>query len=200
VGLADDYKEVIATDPSAEQISNCVAHDKVTYRVEQAEHSSMADGAADLVTIANAIHWFSFDDFYKEVGRVLKPGGVIAAWCYRNPQVSPEVDEIVDRLHDDVLGDYWLAENRLVEKEYATIPFPFTMIESPTFISERRMDLDEFVGLLNTWSATQRFIGKNGYSPTDGIKKELSAMWKAHEKRTVRWRLILKVGRKALQA
>lgn len=196
VGLAEHYKAVIATDPSGEQIAHRMPHDKISYRIEPAERSSIPSGTVDMVTIANALHWFSFGDFYKEVNRVLMPGGIIAAWCYRNPHVSPEIDIIEDRLHDGILGGYWLPENRLVEQEYTTIPFPFATIDAPEFYSERLMNLDDFIWFLNTWSATQRFIRQNGYNPTEEIKNELSKVWKAHELKSVRWKLTLKVGRK----
>ena len=79
VGLAKHFDQVYATDASAEQISRAYQNEKVDYHVEPAEHVSLHDSSTDLVTVAVAIHWFNFDEFYREVKRVLKPNGVIAA-------------------------------------------------------------------------------------------------------------------------
>ena len=82
LGLAKYFDKVHATDASAGQISAAYPHDKIEYRVEPAEHISLPNSSVDLVTVAVAIHWFNFDEFYREVKRVLKPKGVIAAWTY----------------------------------------------------------------------------------------------------------------------
>lgn len=196
IGLATCYDQVIATDPSEQQIRNCLPHDKVKYLVEKAENNSFPTHSADLLTIANALHWFDFDIFYQEAYRVLKPNGVIAAWAMGVPSISPEIDKIIQHFHDHTLNDYWLAENRLVEKGYATIPFPFQLISSPDFFCEKRMNLHDLTGYLNTWSATQRFINQQGFNPTEQVMKELAKVWEdASLEKTLVWKLVLKVGR-----
>jgi SAM-dependent methyltransferase len=171
-------------------------HDKVTYWVEKAEHSSLASNSADLLTIANALHWFDFDVFYEEARRVLKPGGVIAAWAYGVPTISPEIDLIVNHLHDVTLHDYWVAENRLVEQGYTTIPFPFEPISCPDFVYQKPMNLHNLIAYLNTWSATQRFMEQHHFNPADQLFDTLSEVWvDAKEGKVVTWRLVLKAGR-----
>jgi ubiquinone/menaquinone biosynthesis C-methylase UbiE len=196
IGLAEHYERITATDPSAAQIKNCIPHSKIKYLVEQAENSSLESNSADLITIANALHWFDFDTFYKEANRVLKNKGIIAAWAYGVPSVFPEADTLIEHFHYHTLNDYWRPENRLIEKEYTTIPFPFQQITPPDFFYEKKMNLDELIGYLNTWSATQRFIDKNKFNPTDQLQEKLNAIWKDRsEEKTLRWKLILKVGR-----
>ena len=99
IGLAAFYNQVVATDASEQQISNSLPHDKIKYKVEKAEHTSFESHSVDIVTIANALHWFDFDLFYKEVNRVLKSDGVIAVWTYELPTISPEVDIILRDFH-----------------------------------------------------------------------------------------------------
>ncbi len=195
IGLADFFEQVIATDPSEQQIKNCLSHPKISYRVEKAEKSSIASHTADLLTIANALHWFDFDVFYAEAQRVLKPGGVIAAWAYGVPAVCPDVDAILQHYHNITLNNYWQAENRLVEKEYRTIPFPFEQIPAPAFSYQRPLPLNDLIGLLNTWSATQRFMTSNHYNPTEEVFQALQAIWPDGGQKTATWNLILKVGR-----
>jgi SAM-dependent methyltransferase len=195
IGLAEHYSEVIATDPSDEQIKNAMPHPRVNYKREKAEDPSIDAASVDLVTVANALHWFDFDAFYEAARRVLKKNGVIAAWAYLLPSVSPELDTIIEKFHYGTLNDYWLSENRLVEKKYTTIPFPFQEIGSPEFLCEKTMTLDDLVGYLNTWSATQRFIRQNGMNPTEQIREELQAEWANASQKRVTWRVFLKVGK-----
>jgi ubiquinone/menaquinone biosynthesis C-methylase UbiE len=195
IGLAAFYNKVIATDPSEQQIKNCLPHEQVKYVVEKAEQTSIDSNSVDLITVANALHWFDFESFYKEARRVLKRNGVIAVWAYAQPIISPAVDTIVRHIHDDILGPYWLAENQLVQDAYVNIPFPFQQIRAPQFFCEKKMNLDDFIGYLNTWSATQRFINKNNFNLLDKLGDELHAAWGSDEQKTIRWKLILKVGR-----
>lgn len=198
IGLANFYTAVIATDPSEQQIKNCLPDERVKYVIEKAEKTSLASNSVDLLTIANALHWFDFGAFYKEAVRVLKTNGIIAAWAYGLPTITAGVDEIIKKYHDQTLHDYWLPENRLVEKEYATIPFPFVQISSPEFFCEKTMNLKDLIGYLNTWSGTQRFITANNYNPTRQLEKDLIDIWNDGEAdKKIRWKLVLKVGRVA---
>ncbi len=196
IALAAHYDKVIATDPSAQQIANAFPHPRVQYLVEVAEQSSLPAHSADIITIANALHWFNFEVFYAEARRVLKPGGIIAAWSYGTPTVCTEVDEVVSHYDKITLDNYWRPENRLVDKGYTTIPFPFEEVEVPSYILQREMNLDDLVGYLNTWSATQRYINEHNTNPTDAIRAQLEKVWgNPAIPKVVSWKLVLKAGR-----
>src|SRR5919109_5021813 len=157
LGLAKYFDRVHATDASAEQISLAYPHEKVDYRVEPAEHVSLNNSSVDLVTVAVAIHWFDFDEFYREVKRVLKPDGIIAAWTYNAVEISPEIDPWIWHYYRDIVGEYWPERIRYIEQRYETIPFPFEEIIPPSFNMEIHWDLLQLAGFLNSWSATQRY-------------------------------------------
>jgi SAM-dependent methyltransferase len=193
--LTEYFDRVIATDPSEEQISHAVRHSNVEYRTEPAEQTSIGDQTVDLVTVANALHWFNFDAFYREVNRVIKPGGLIAAWSYRLPEIDEMVDELIQYLHDDILCSFWLPENRLVEKAYTTIPFPFEEIPAPLFYYEKSLSLDELCGYLLTWSAAQRYIREKNHDPVGDLREQLAAAWGNSPNRLVKWKMTLRVGR-----
>lgn len=195
IGLALYYNKVIATDPSQQQINNSFHHEKVQYLVEKAEYNSIESGSIDIVTIANALHWFDFDLFYKEVNRVVKENGVVAAWAYELPTICAEIDKLVHEYHYETLGKYWLPENWLVVEKYETIPFPFQQIDCPHFSSDKHLKRSDFIGFLNTWSATQRFIKENKYNPTDALSDALKEFWDDDCEKLVRWKLVVKIGR-----
>ena len=195
IGLTPYFDKVLATDPSSKQLENCFEHDKVTYKTEQAEHISLPDDSADMLTVANALHWFDLEKFYREANRVIKHNGIIAAWAYFIPVVSKEIDAVLDHFHFEVLDDYWLPENRLVEKKYTTIPFPYEKISNPSFSYSKEMGLNELIGYLNTWSGTQRYIAQNKHNPTDEVYNKLAKIWPDNEVKIITWNLTLKVGR-----
>ena len=50
-----------------------------------AQHTGLPEGAADIVTCAQALHWMEPDSTLAEVARILRPGGVFAAYDYEWP-------------------------------------------------------------------------------------------------------------------
>jgi len=195
VALAEFFAHVIATDASERQLEFAEPHERVRYQVAAAESSPLADGSADLVTVAQAIHWFDFDRFYPEVRRVLRPGGALAAWAYGLAEITPEVDAVVWHLYSDLLGSYWPPERQAIMDRYESIPFPFAEIHPPQFAMTAEWDLDALLGYLSTWSSAEKYIQKHGRDPLDEVREELARAWGSAGSRTVRWPLTVKLGR-----
>ncbi len=197
LGLAPYFSRVVATDASAEQLSNAFQHEKVAYRMAPAEDSGLDAASVDLITVAQALHWFDLPRFYAEAEWVLKSGGVLAAWAYILCRISPEVDEIVDRFYFEGVGPYWPKERKLVDDGYTSIPFPFDELQPPAFTIELSWSLPDLLGYLRTWSPTKIFIERNGYDPVEGIESDLREAWGEPEdvqKRTL-WPIKMRVGR-----
>ena len=194
VGLAAVFDHVIATDASEKQIANAQSHDRVEYRVAPAENSSLESETIDLLMVAQALHWFELDCFYAEARRILKPDGVLAATAYNLLQISPAIDEIVNRYYHEVVGPFWPPERALVER-FANLSFPFDEINAPKFEMTAHWNLDHLLGYLRTWSSTQRFIAAKGADPLQEISAELGSAWGTPERRrNVNWPLTLRVG------
>ena len=196
IGLKEYYKNIVATDPSAQQIENCTPDPKITYLVEPAEKPSLLDGSVDIVTVGVALHWFNFDLFFPEVKRVLKKGGIIAAWAYFLPTISTEIDLILKRFTEDPLGAFWKPEIKLIHEDYKTIPFPFQEIKTPDFVIQKKMDLDQFIEHMYTWSAVQFYMKEKNVNPVELIYKELLSAWgNVKEEKEIIWKMPLRVGR-----
>jgi len=200
IELTRHFKHVLATDGSKAQIAQATRHPQVEYRVALAENSGLDDLCADLIVIAQALHWFDPTRFYVEAGRILKPGGVIAAWSYGVLKVEGnEVDAIVQRFYYDEVGSYWPPERRHVESGYRDLAFPFRRIIAPPFAMSLRWNLAQLLGYLRSWSATAQFIKINGFDPVTKIERGLRASWgDINQVRTVDWPLAMLVGQRDL--
>lgn len=194
IPLSRHFKKVFATDISQKQISNAPQKENIIYAIEPAEKTSLSDSSVDLVTVAQAIHWFKFHAFYAEVRRVAKPGAVIAVWTYNLLKISKEIDSIIYDHHFKMLGDYWDPERKYVNENYATIPFPFQEIKTPEFKIEVNWSLADLEGYLNTWSALQKFITANSYNPVGGVMNEIKKQWGVAERRNIYFPVYLRLG------
>ncbi len=198
LALAERFRRVVATDPSATQIAAALPHPNVEYRVEPAEASSLDPASADLVTIAQALHWLQHERFYAEVCRVARPGAVIAAWCYGLSSVSMPVDAVYHELYENRLGRYWPPERLHIETGYRDLPFPFAALTAPKFAMCLDWTLAQYLAYLRSWSAAQRYQAQTGDDAVTAIAPAMAAAWGDPDQvRTVSWPLSLRVGRVA---
>ena len=196
IALAGRFDRVIATDASPKQIANAQPATGVEYRVARADKSGMKAGSVDLVTVAQAVHWFDLNTFYAEAKRVLRPRGAIAIWGYNLLHISPGIDAIVNRFYHEIVGPFWPLERRLIEHGYEQLPFPFRELKAPRFEVRARWSLDQLLGYLRTWSATQRFIAAEKRDPIALIAADLKRAWEPVQTESkVIWPLTLRVGR-----
>jgi len=194
--LGNYFKEVIATDLSAEQIAHAAPHPRVHYRRAIGEASGIESRSVDLITVAQAFHWLDFEKFFAEAARVARPNAVIALWCYGLHTISPAIDSISQKYYSDIVGGYWPQEVKWVRERYQTIPFPFTEIPTPVFKMEEGWTLDTVIGNFASWSSTQYYIKDRGVNPIELIRKDLEKAWGDSKiRRRVTWDLFLRAGR-----
>jgi SAM-dependent methyltransferase len=160
-----------------------------------AEDSALASGSVQLITVAQALHWFHLPRFYDEVRRVLTPGGLLAVWTYGLVSISPEIDVLVRSFYKETLRGYWPPERALVDAGYSGIPFPFAERTTPVFQMSRSWTLKQLAGYLDTWSAVSAYRTANGVSPVGRFVAALEPVWgDVATSRQVTWPLELKVG------
>lgn len=196
--LGEYFDKVVASDASARQIENARARPNVRLAVFPAEKADLKDASVDIVTVAQALHWFRFDDFYREVRRVSKKNGVIAAWAYGHHSIGPHLDRVSQTFYKDAIAKYWPAEVKYVENRYEDIPFPFDQIATPNFQIELEWSLHDLVGYLHTFSSVQKYIKENKSDPMERLYPDLKEAWEkdgTSERKKVTWPIYLKVGR-----
>lgn len=67
------------------QASSMTDNANVTFRQGGAEHLSfVSDGSVDMVVAGQSAHWFDYARAWPELARVVKPGGSLAFWGYKD--------------------------------------------------------------------------------------------------------------------
>jgi SAM-dependent methyltransferase len=193
--LAGPFERVVATDASPEQIARAAPHAKVEYRCAAAGVSGLPDSVVDLATAAQAAHWFDLPAYYAEVRRVARRGGIVALISYGVVTAGADLDAVIQPFYRGVLAAYWPPERRHVDDGYRSLPFPFEELDAPAF--EIRLDwrLEDLVGYIGTWSAVWALQQAEGQGPLATLRRELGGAWGPAAVRTVRWPLVLRVGR-----
>ncbi|MFI5244653.1 MAG: class I SAM-dependent methyltransferase [Gemmatimonadales bacterium] len=194
VRLAEHFSRVIATDPSDEMIALATPHARVEYSVAKYD-SGLPDRSTNLVTVAQALHWFDLDPFLDEARRVLAPGGLLAAWCYSRCTVDANVDEVLDHFYAVTLAAFWAKERRLVDDGYASITLPLRELAAPPFEMVESWTLAEFMSCVRTWSAVNKLTQVRGEEPVLSFGEALGDRWgDPQRRRQVKWPIHLRIG------
>lgn len=194
--LAPYFERVIATDISTEQLRHSVPHPQITYRVAQAEQSGLDGQSVDLLTVATALHWFDLDRFYSEACRVVRPGGVLAAWTYHVGYMEPPFNEVMERFYRDVVSPYFASGARLVDDRYEGIALPGDAVNVGEYCASAAWNLDQMLTFIAHWSGSQQYMKVRGENPVALIANELAQVWGERDRvHTVRWPMYLRLSR-----
>ena len=192
--LAKRFRVVCATDISAAQLAQAQQLQGICYSIQPAEKTNFPDDCFDLVTVAQAIHWFDFEKFYVEMKRTAKPNAMLVVMGYGKIEVTPEIDSIINNFYKNTIGSYWDKERKYIDELYKTIPFPFEEIKTPSFFITYNWTLDHFMGYLGTWSAVKHYINDKGQNPLHLIQNQLKDLWENDSIKKIRFPLLLRIG------
>jgi SAM-dependent methyltransferase len=199
VSLTHFYQRVLATDVSTGQIAHAHHNATLNYAVAAAEHTPIIAKSVDLIAVGQAIQWFDLDQFYLEAERVLKADGILAAWGYSQPEISPDIDPLLARYYDQILGPYLPPQLELVEQRYRTLPFPFYEIAPPELSMDTTWTFQQLLGMMSSMSPVVAYQAEHGKHPVEEIYDALSAAWGLPEKpRRVHWPLFFRIGSKGI--
>ena len=194
--LAPEFRRVLATDASAAQLASAEPCDALEFRVAEAADSGLPDHSCDLITVAQAAHWFALDRFYAEVRRVLRPRGVIAIWGYVLLQTrDARIDGLLQEFQDVGVGPYWPEGREILERRYETLPFPFDRVETPPFFMRARWTREDLLGYVSSWSAVARYRQQQNADPLPGFAGDIRRAWPDGKVIDIEWPLYMLVGR-----
>lgn len=90
-------ERVVGVEPNPAMLAAAADAPGVEFRQAFAQDTGLEDGSADIVSCSQALHWMDPAPTFAEAARILRPGGVLAAYDYDWPPViDPEVDEAFD--------------------------------------------------------------------------------------------------------
>ena len=194
--LAERFARVIATDASPAQLAHARPRHGVVYAAATAEAPPLRSGAADLVVVAQAAHWFDLPRFFEEARRVARPGAAVALVGYGNAMLDDAAlqDRFV-RFYEGEVGSFWPPERRMIEDEYRSLAFPFDEIAAPRFELRESWTADQMLGYIETWSALRAFERAGGEARiVRDFASDLRRLW-GEGTRLVRWPVPVRVGR-----
>ena len=117
---------------------------------ERAEATGLPDSCADLVTVAQAIHWFDPESACAEIMRILKPSGWLAV--LRNYGADERLNGAIGDVYTEENGcDPEIITNRPAWKPMAFY-FGGDHFQQITFSYVEKMTRERFVGALLTAS------------------------------------------------
>lgn len=172
------FKKIAGHDLSANQIASAFNTERIRYFVSPAENlSEVGTGTVDMVTVAQAYHWYDFPEFFKELDRILRPGGIFVVFGYGTAAlVSPDaphtqsdlaramaqdaplsVTSVFNDFYVRVTHQWWDAERRHIDKSYSSVPLPWPdMVPTAHFQTSVPMTMDHLYGYLSTWSSVTK--------------------------------------------
>jgi SAM-dependent methyltransferase len=195
VALAARFGRVIATDPAQAQLDHAERDPRVEYRLASAEASGLPDASVDLAVAAQAAHWFDWPRFVVEVGRVVRPGGLVALVTYRSAELAGEAGELLVAYYRQI-EPYWPSGRGHVNNSYRDLALPWPAVAAPPIAMTATWTRDEMVGYITTWSATARLVAARGEGAVDELRRRLAAVWPDHEPREVYFPLTIKLARR----
>ena len=87
-------ERVVGIEPNPAMLAAAESAPGIEYREAFAHETGLPDATADIVTCSQSLHWMEPEPVFAEAARILRPGGVFAAYDYDwPPVVDPELDE-----------------------------------------------------------------------------------------------------------
>ncbi|KAK2904994.1 hypothetical protein Q8A67_006793 [Cirrhinus molitorella] len=183
--LTKYFEQVVGIDVSESQIAEARAvpgFPNLSYRVGTAEELSFPDGSVDLLTAANAAHWFDAERFIKEAMRVLKPNGCLALFGYGD-YMKIHYESCGDRLNDiyeevmQILLPYTSSKvngaNSKLKDLFEAIPIPDKeRIESIPI--KQQLSIKTVIGFIQTFSMYQAYLRADPSAATALLERTTS--------------------------
>jgi SAM-dependent methyltransferase len=138
---------VTAVEPLPEMLAHVhAAAPEATVVMGGAESMPLPAGSADVITVAQAFHWFDHGPALREIARVLRPGGRIAlVWNTRD-----EGEPWVQTLSESALGRETIEDRDAVEPiDRSGL---FDAVERASFRHVQELDLDTLLDLVRSRS------------------------------------------------
>lgn len=189
--LCPHFTSVTGVDVSEAQITEGRSFsgnpDNIRFAVGPAETLPFADNSLQVITAGTAAHWFDLPAFFKEVDRVLVPGGVVALYTYgfypttENKQISKSLEDLLDNIYRELLLDHVteIAAELIKAGRHEDIPLHETVLpyaETKTVDShyyQRPATVLDFIKYIESFSVFQGYQKAKGKAEGDNLLKRI---------------------------
>lgn len=130
----------------------------IAFRAGLSHATGLPDACADIVTASQALHWMDPQPTFAEVVRILRPGGIFAAYDYDwPPLITPAADllydafmQILDPIYAGLptsvgLGQGHAKDEHLTRMQQSGV---FRWTREVALHSEEHGDAERFIGLM----------------------------------------------------
>jgi ubiquinone/menaquinone biosynthesis C-methylase UbiE len=172
--LAEKFRHVHGIDASATMLASAVQKPNIQYHCSKGEDlSALPSASVDVLTVAQAMHWFDQPKFFSEVKRVLKPRGTFAAVGYSfvifedYPRATQRIIDLGDQ--PDQLGTCWDWGRLILDNMYKSIDVPMKNVERHYFpkhkegwpqVMDGQVTMEHFRNYIKTWSSYKNYSEK----------------------------------------
>jgi len=138
--------------------------------------TTLSNSSIDLVTIAQALHWFEPVETKKELERILKPNGQLAIiWNERNTNAPFQKE--YDQMLTELAPEYTMVNHRnITDSDIDAFCSP-RRINKFSFAYSQQFDLEGLIGRMNSSSYTPAF----GTKEHDELNAAAERLFKRHE-------------------
>jgi SAM-dependent methyltransferase len=184
IALTRYFKQVHATDISAEQITAAKPHPQISYHAAPAQNSGLPNGSAACISVATAVHWFSDTSFWEEVSRVAAKHALFCAWTYQLPICDTSIHKEFLDLVFALIDPYWAEGNQICMAGYSAnnLNCPLPLLPAPKFDAGGMWSKIQLVNFVESWSAHFK-AREDGFA--DELKIISKNFLKTHRDKTI---------------
>jgi len=141
---AGRVKKVFAVEPNTgmrEYARRSLSSKKnVEVLAGRAEETGLGDNSVDVITAAQAFHWFDRDKTRPEFRRIIKPGGTVVLVWYKRQTTGDEFLEGYERLMLEYSIDYQQVDHRNITPEIIAEFFDPHTVETISVRGDQPLD------------------------------------------------------------
>ena len=191
--------DVVGVEPNPAMLSVAEARStepNVRYVAAFADETGLPAASVDLVTCSQSFHWMERESVLAEAARLLRPGGVFAAYDYDMPPlVHPEVDAAF-REHLELRGRF--RDRHKVEAGWTRVPKAthldairdsghFSYTREAVFHDAGEVDADRILRLARSLGLVSELLALGVTEEDLGLSELAAATHRVVGDRTVGW-------------
>ncbi|CAD5114896.1 DgyrCDS3930 [Dimorphilus gyrociliatus] len=174
--LASHFQKIVGIDISEAQITVAKKENKfkhIEYKVGSFDQLPFEDSSVSLVYAGIAAHWFEpIENFYKEVDRILIPGGCLLLFGYSeshiksfSDELNKDLDQLLEKFSESI-DKYKTPKFEIVRLGYKNWKIPFDDSgRNDSLKLQKEMTLESYSGYLSSWSPYRQFLAKESSDP-----------------------------------